>query len=872
MQELFEHRDFVTLANDLITCARDGPILDTAAGPRFLDLGCAPGGFSACLLQDNVLGLNSAGVGVSLPPQMGGFPMAIAHERLCVQFEDILGLRSEDLLCPNDTVHICVADAQNLSNFFKQRNASIQYRGLHAKSRSLGIWALTVKECELAFSKLRTGGAFVFRFGWRGVGSSDVHPSGEKVDPQLLARYMQEEEWYKALTHWLFSILKSLFSVLKPFKSEYVHQADVSFYMVCRNFDRTKYEQHQWDSKLQRAFHELSSCRDEGALVEGIKNGISDSVKAEIDELLEYVGRMRAIGIQSRRITNPKSFNEKFEKEAREASSDQDADQAAASKPEGSPADKRQGGGGGAASEASTSAENGYASSASTSQTALSSGGAGVEAPDTNGREGKSFPTNERSFESRGGKGGGEGGRRSRNDGKGVKGGLRGKGPPSGRSGGGGKGLPSYSHMDWSRGPPGPGLHDGPVGAAGDVGAASSWNVGPMVYPLDEQVADTGLHPRQHFGGTSEEAYALQQPPYGMFQAHPSMQEQHQMVGALHSVQGFHGPLQHTARASGAPRHDGLIMQQSDMHQDQIAAGYMDFVDPCGPASVANAEALSWMQHCGMDVTMAHTSDQASSSADCEWVRRWTGNSATAAHASVGEAAAVPVTVGDPSPSASSSSHVVTSSSAIASGVVASPAEVVVGGSAPSASSADPPQPAVDTSPFSVFLDDLASKRPFPEAKAKAPNSAADPATASGGSSRGGRGDGSGGGGSSEGDRQAVATKEREAGGGSDSGSSSEGQDGRKGYRHKKRAGRMVRERKHGRKRRDGEVGPNRRSMRSNGSSEPWYRAVVASLGQDNIIIHAVRFGLFCAMAWSMNSIIFSVLRLYSSASFPPST
>mmetsp|Transcript_112123 Transcript_112123/g.289717 ORF Transcript_112123/g.289717 Transcript_112123/m.289717 type:complete len:208 (+) Transcript_112123:114-737(+) len=131
---------------------------------------------------------------------------------------------------------------------------------------------------------------------------------------------------------------------------------------------------------------------------------------------------------------------------------------------------------------------------------------------------------------------------------------------------------------------------------------------------------------------------------------------------------------------------------------------------------------------------------------------------------------------------------------------------------------------------------------------------------------------GSGGGGSSEGDRQAVATKEREAGGGSDSGSSSEGQDGRKGYRHKKRAGRMVRERKHGRKRRDGEVGPNRRSMRSNGSSEPWYRAVVASLGQDNIIIHAVRFGLFCAMAWSMNSIIFSVLRLYSSASFPPST
>ena len=126
------------------------------------------------------------------------------------------------------------------------------YRGTRVQSRSLGIWALTVKQCQLSFAKMRNGGCFVFRFGWRGI-SCDVHPSGEQVrDPSLLEKYQQEEEWYKALTHWLFSVLKSLFSTLRPFKSEYVHQADVSFYMVCRQFDRQKYDKFNWE-EIHRA-------------------------------------------------------------------------------------------------------------------------------------------------------------------------------------------------------------------------------------------------------------------------------------------------------------------------------------------------------------------------------------------------------------------------------------------------------------------------------------------------------------------------------------------------------------------------------------------------------------------------------------------
>lgn len=312
LQELFDHRDFIGFAEEIHGCAA----IET--GPRFLDLGCAPGGFAACLLQDHILGPVSVGYGVSLPPQLGGFQMAITSSRLYVQFQDLLQINSCELMCIDDSIDICVADAQYLSNMFKPQHQASKYRGMKTRSRTLGIWALTVKECQIAFAKLRQSGSFIFRFGWRGVGSADVHPSGEPVHPSLLAKYLQEEEWYTALTHWLFSVLKSLFSTLRPFKSEYVHQADVSFYMVCRNFDREKFKLHDWEVKLQRAYDELTNCEDEAKLVAGLKEAINQGIKAEIDELLEYVGRMRAIGIQSRKVTKPQAFTWKSDAEQKE--------------------------------------------------------------------------------------------------------------------------------------------------------------------------------------------------------------------------------------------------------------------------------------------------------------------------------------------------------------------------------------------------------------------------------------------------------------------------------------------------------------------------------------------------------------------------
>eukprot|EP00439_Symbiodinium_sp_Y106_P043470 s1018_g5.t1 len=208
-------------------------------------------------------------------------------------------------------------DKMDMPSFFiEMRCEGILLRPfLRRRCRSAQAWPW------LSFPAVQHSGSFIFRFGWRGVGSADVHPSGEKVHPNLLAKYLQEEEWYTALTHWLFSVLKSLFSTMRPFKSEYVHQADVSFYMVCRSFDREKFEMHNWEAKLQRAYEEITNCQDEALLVAGLKEALNQGVKAEIDELLEYVGRMRAIGIQSRKVTNPKAFSwaksgdEKSEKE-----------------------------------------------------------------------------------------------------------------------------------------------------------------------------------------------------------------------------------------------------------------------------------------------------------------------------------------------------------------------------------------------------------------------------------------------------------------------------------------------------------------------------------------------------------------------------
>jgi hypothetical protein len=94
------------------------------------------------------------------------------------------------------------------------------------------------------------------------------------------------------------------------------------------------------------------------------------------------------------------------------------------------------------------------------------------------------------------------------------------------------------------------------------------------------------------------------------------------------------------------------------------------------------------------------------------------------------------------------------------------------------------------------------------------------------------------------------------------------------GYRrnrnfHKHRAGRAVRDRKNGRRERNGSlISQSLRPFRED-SSELWLKALVLRAFEyfpnRDIFIQGLRFGLFCAMAWSMNSIFFSTVQLHRS-------
>ena len=68
--------------------------LDQAEGGfRFLDLGCAPGGFSSFLLSDPRC---AGGYGVTLPEEMGGFPLRVQQtETFQLHFTQLLVLRNQ---------------------------------------------------------------------------------------------------------------------------------------------------------------------------------------------------------------------------------------------------------------------------------------------------------------------------------------------------------------------------------------------------------------------------------------------------------------------------------------------------------------------------------------------------------------------------------------------------------------------------------------------------------------------------------------------------------------------------------------------------------------------------------------------------------
>ncbi|CAJ1351402.1 unnamed protein product [Effrenium voratum] len=250
--------------------------------------------------QEQETGSSGQGYGVTLPYQAGGFPMLLHDPRLHIQVCNLMELQApKDLECLQ-LVDVIMADAQDLGKKSPANQREAKKRGKGSRNArqgeeseavgvgaacgTLGIWALTFKEIMLGLGKLNVGGTFFFRFGWRGRGA-------------------QEENWYREAIMRLLGLILVVFDQVFPFKSEMYHQADPCFYVVATGFRRKGYEEASLETRLQEAIVRIIACDavdDLPQCIETLAEFSTPENHQRIDELLDRVGRVRAIGLSSR--------------------------------------------------------------------------------------------------------------------------------------------------------------------------------------------------------------------------------------------------------------------------------------------------------------------------------------------------------------------------------------------------------------------------------------------------------------------------------------------------------------------------------------------------------------------------------------------
>jgi hypothetical protein len=230
--------------------------------------------------------------------------MLLQDPRFQVQACDLMSLRHpEDLLFEAPLVDACLADAQDLGRRTNRRNEkgpkgkgrdakaaaakdawARENAGVQAHLSVLGIWALTLQELLLGLGRLASGGSLCFRFGWRGRGAN-------------------EELWYREATHLLFALILSHFAEVAAFKSEFSHQADASFYLVAAEFRRDDFVAASLGTRLREAIDRVVACEkvvDLPWCMETLAPYLTDDFRERITEMLDEVGRKRAIGLASR--------------------------------------------------------------------------------------------------------------------------------------------------------------------------------------------------------------------------------------------------------------------------------------------------------------------------------------------------------------------------------------------------------------------------------------------------------------------------------------------------------------------------------------------------------------------------------------------
>ncbi|KAI8917869.1 hypothetical protein DFJ77DRAFT_458125 [Powellomyces hirtus] len=219
---------------------------------RFLDLGCAPGGFSKWVLEQNEM---ANGMGVTLPPEMDGLPMILEgvledDTRYGCIYRDVTDRPAEiRYVHPSkSTIHINNADDDTpqcdlviAGSIYRDHQTANPDRSGPPPIRARARQLLSFSQILAALRNLQSGGTLVI--------VSNMKPHLHNLE--------------------IVCFLKDHFDTLIPVKPKQVHTIRSSYYLVAMGFDYDKAVRNNTFSRLEDIMTRIAAAEDEKG-VEGV--------------------------------------------------------------------------------------------------------------------------------------------------------------------------------------------------------------------------------------------------------------------------------------------------------------------------------------------------------------------------------------------------------------------------------------------------------------------------------------------------------------------------------------------------------------------------------------------------------------------------
>lgn len=201
------YRDQFNSAIDDVNSQIGGAMLNVGT---FLDLGCAPGGFSKWLLQSNQV---SRGFGLSLPASDAGLPILMAdwNERSRYKFVEANILDDPESFYP--LIH----------EFFSQTRVDLVVCGArHRDAKTLLIDRVSDREsCDYSCNDRLILSQLLIAFRTLAAGGTLVLVTSMKIS-------------FRVIDNLVF--LREHFAILTPTKGRHLHGTRSSYYLVCQGF------------------------------------------------------------------------------------------------------------------------------------------------------------------------------------------------------------------------------------------------------------------------------------------------------------------------------------------------------------------------------------------------------------------------------------------------------------------------------------------------------------------------------------------------------------------------------------------------------------------------------------------------------------